>query len=71
MTQLSTGVRLGIMRPDPRPMLADGRCPGCGNRVRMTVTPPIPPALDESIDAELVCGKCGAEFDLRLKELDS
>lgn len=63
-----TGVSIGIMRPDPRPVLYEVRCPRCDELIRDVKAG----VVGEEQLMTAMCN-CGTKFDaaLKAKELDS
>lgn len=64
-----TGISLGIMQPDPRPVIYEGWCGNCLRAVRGVG----PGVVGETKTIFVQCGDCGQQFHIEstARELDS
>lgn len=64
-----TGISLGVMRPDPKPVLYEMYCPACKRAVRGTGLGFV--GSEDHITCR--CGECGTQFSATstARELDS
>jgi hypothetical protein len=66
---LTTGIRMGVMQPDPVPVVLEAVCPGCHQSVRGIAMGHI----GQEVTVEMQHESCGTSFtiDLTTRALDS
>lgn len=66
---LTTGIRMGVMQPDPVPVVLETTCPGCGQSVRGLALGHV----GQEVTVEMEHESCGTSFrkELTTRALDS